>query len=188
MRSLVASTIVLGLTLASSTALSQPHHAPPPAATTLPTQSGQDAFAAISELVRILETDPTTDWSRVNLEAVRQHLIDMNQVVLRSVVSVTLVPGGATFAISAPAPASLAIARMVTMHAAELEKMPQWHALASTTAEGALLTVTARSSADSTTVARIRGLGFVGLLATGDHHREHHLALAKGQADHGMHH
>jgi hypothetical protein len=77
---------------------------------------------------------------------------------------------------------------MVIMHAAELEKMPQWHAVASATPDGALLTVTARAPNDSATVARIRGLGFIGLLATGDHHREHHLALARGETDPGMHH
>ena len=188
MRILAGSTIVLGLITSPSIAFSQQHHPPSSTATALPTQSGQDAFAAISELVRILEADSKTDWSRVNLEAVRQHLIDMNQVVLRSAVSVTPLAGGAAFTISAPAPASSAITRMVTMHALELEKMPQWHAVATATSDGAVLTVTARSTADSTTVAKIRGLGFIGLLATGDHHREHHLALAKGQTDHGMHH
>src|SRR5665213_2414926 len=49
-------------------------------ATTLPTQPGQSAFAAIQEIVAILEADPKTDWSRVNIEALRQHLIDMDNV------------------------------------------------------------------------------------------------------------
>src|SRR5690349_19552961 len=42
----------------------------------VPTQSGQAAFATISEIVRMLKADPKTDWSRVNIEALRQHLID----------------------------------------------------------------------------------------------------------------
>ena len=37
--------------------------------TTTPTMPGQDAFGAIQEIVRILEADPKTDWSKVNLEA-----------------------------------------------------------------------------------------------------------------------
>ena len=37
--------------------------------TTTPTMPGQDAFfGAIQEIVRILEADPKTDWSKVNLE------------------------------------------------------------------------------------------------------------------------
>ena len=39
----------------------------------LPTQGGQGAFTAISEIIRLLEADSTTDWSRVNLERLRLH-------------------------------------------------------------------------------------------------------------------
>lgn len=46
---------------------------------------GQDAFGAIAEVVRVLEADPKTDWSKVDLEALRQHLIDMNDVTLNAV-------------------------------------------------------------------------------------------------------
>ena len=38
-----------------------------------PTRSGQEAFATIGEIVRILEADPRTDWSKVNIEALRHH-------------------------------------------------------------------------------------------------------------------
>jgi hypothetical protein len=34
-----------------------------------PTMPGQEAFGAIQEIVRILDADPKTDWSRVDLEA-----------------------------------------------------------------------------------------------------------------------
>ena len=59
-----------------------------------PTMPGQDAFAAIAEIVGILEADPTTDWTKVDIERLRQHLIDMNEVMLRAAVSQTSVPGG----------------------------------------------------------------------------------------------
>ena len=45
---------------------------------------------AIGEIVRILEADPKTDWSKVNLEALRQHLIDMNEVALHADAAVEL--------------------------------------------------------------------------------------------------
>src|SRR5437016_4569299 len=49
-----------------------------------PTRPGQEAFGAILEVVQILEADPTTDWSRVNIAALREHLIDMSEVTLRA--------------------------------------------------------------------------------------------------------
>jgi hypothetical protein len=53
--------------------------------------------------------------------------------------------------------------------------------------DGVRLLVTAPDPADAAVVARIRGLGFIGLMATGDHHTAHHMALARGDAmtDHG---
>ena len=50
-----------------------------------PTMPGQEAFGTIQEVVQILEADPTTDWSKVNIPALREHLIDMNEVTLRAV-------------------------------------------------------------------------------------------------------
>ena len=47
---------------------------------------------------------------------------------------------------------------------------------------GVRLTVTAKTPQDPGAVARIRGLGFAGLLALGGHHGPHHLAMARGEA------
>jgi hypothetical protein len=44
------------------------------------------------------------------------------------------------------------------------------------------LTVVASNPVDIRTVARIRGLGLIGLLVQGAHHQPHHLAMAKGEA------
>ena len=117
----------------------------PAAPAVLPTQGGQGAFAAISEIIRLLEADSTTDWSRVNLERLRLHLIDMDLVTLRSTVTSTNVAGGAQF------------------------------------------TVTAPNASDTKAIAHIRALGFIGLMASGDHHPAHHIMLARGDAmaDHG---
>ena len=49
-----------------------------------PTHPGQEAFGTIQEIVRILEADPITDWSKVNIGALREHLIDMDEVTLRA--------------------------------------------------------------------------------------------------------
>ena len=46
----------------------------------VPTMPGQEAFGTIQEIVRMLEADPATDWSKVNIGALREHLIDMDEV------------------------------------------------------------------------------------------------------------
>ncbi len=146
-----------------------------------PTLPGQDAFGAIAEVVRLLEADPGTDWSRVDLERLRQHLIDMNEVVLRSDVKSSLIPGGLAMDIAGAARTERAIRAMVAPHAVELDRMPEWGARTQSIPGGLRLTVTARRAEDVKTVARIRGLGFVGLLVQGGHHGPHHLAMAKGE-------
>ena len=152
-----------------------------------PTMPGQDAFGAIQEVVRILEADPKTDWTKVNLERLRQHLIDMNEVTLQSEVKENVVPGGLTMDVTASGRTEQAIRRMVVPHTVELNSMSQWSARTEEILGGLRLTVVAKNPDDAKTVARIRGLGFIGLLVQGGHHQPHHLAMAKGEeiAGHG---
>jgi len=145
----------------------------------VPTLPGQDAFGAIQEVVQILEADPTTDWSKVNLERLRQHLIDMNDVTLRSEVKSAVMPGGLTMEVTGSGRTEQAIRRMVVPHTVELNKMPEWSAQTEQTPGGLRLTVVAKNPDDARTIARIRGLGFIGLLTEGFHHQPHHLAMAK---------
>jgi len=144
-------------------------------------QPGQDAFAAMAEVVRVLERDPGTDWSKVDLESLRQHLIDMNEVVLRATVAATAVPGGLTMDVTGSARTAQSIRAMVVPHAMELDRMPAWSAKTEPLGDGVRLIVVARDPSDSSTVAKIRGLGFAGLLVQGGHHGPHHLAMAKGE-------
>ena len=148
----------------------------------VPTLPGQDAFGAIQEIVRILEADPATDWSKVNLERLRQHLIDMNEVTLHSVVKAEPVPGGLQMDITGTGRVEQAIRDMVGPHTNELNQMTEWSAKTETIPGGLRLTVVAKNPTDAKTVARIRGLGFIGLLAQGGHHQPHHLAMARGEA------
>jgi hypothetical protein len=157
------------------------HHAATPAAAA-PTLPGQDAFGAIAEVVSLLDADPDTDWSRVDLERLRQHLIDMNEVVLRSAVKASPVPGGLAMEITGAPRTERAIRAMLVPHAVELDGMADWTARTERIPGGLRLTVTARAAGDARTVARIRGLGFAGLLVQGGHHGPHHLAIAKGEA------
>ena len=147
-----------------------------------PTLPGQDAFGALQEIVRILEADSATDWSKVNLERLRQHLIDMNDVTLRAAVKSEPVPAGARMDITGTGRTEEAIRRMVGPHAVELNGMPEWSATTEQIPGGLRLTVVAKNPADAKTVARIRGLGFIGLLVQGSHHQPHHLAMARGES------
>ena|SRR4029450_11259691 len=145
------------------------------------TQPGQDAFAAMAEVVRVLELDPATDWSKVDLERLRQHLIDMNEVVLRAAVVTTPVPGGLAMDVTGSGRTAPSIRAMVVPHAMELDRMPALSAKTEPLGDGVRLIVIARDPSDSATVAKIRGLGFAGLLVQGGHHGPHHLAMAKGE-------
>lgn len=151
----------------------------------MPTHSGQAAFAAISEIVKLLEADHTTDWSKVNLEALRRHLADMDLVTLHARVRPRPVAGGLTMDVTGNAEVAAAVNRMLVPHAAMLDGMPAWRATATPIAGGTRLTVTARTTGDADTIAKIRGLGFAGLLVQGDHHTAHHLLIAKGTGIHG---
>ena len=148
----------------------------------VPTSPGQAAFGAISEVVRMLEADPNTDWSKVNVEALRQHLIDMDHVTLRSEVAQRVVPGGIQMDVTGTGRTLLAIRRMAVSHSTMLEHDSPYHAIAKEIPGGARITVSAKDTSDAGLVARIRGLGFAGIMTEGDHHARHHLALARGDA------
>ncbi|PWC31471.1 hypothetical protein TSO352_30700 [Azospirillum sp. TSO35-2] len=160
------------------------HHggaATPATAGAVPTMPGQDAFGTIQEIVRILEADPATDWSKVDIEALRQHLIDMNEVTLNARAAATPVEGGARYEVSGAGRTGEAIRRMVPAHAHEIDGINGWSVRAEPSATGVTLTVTA---ADPAQTARIRGLGFIGIMAQGNHHPVHHLAMARGGFSH----
>jgi hypothetical protein len=148
-----------------------------------PTSPGQAAFGAISEVVRMLKADPTTDWSRVNVEALRQHLIDMDEVTMHAAIAQKNVPGGLEMEVTGAGRTADAIKRMVINHSRMVDQDGEYHATAVEIANGARITVTAIKPSDTRQVAQIRGLGFAGLMTEGDHHAAHHLALARGDAD-----
>ena len=141
------------------------------------TEGGQSAFAAIAQIVVVLSADPTTYWSKVNIEALRQHLIDMDNVTLHAVVAATPTQTGASFTVTSTDPAVQAsIRRMVTAHAATMNGANGW-TLAGTEAEGGAVLDVSGTEADA---AKINGRGFIGVLTLGMHHQAHHLMIAKG--------
>jgi hypothetical protein len=145
--------------------------------------AGQEAFGAIQEIVRILGADPKTDWSKVNLEALRQHLIDMSEVTLKADAVTKPIDGGIEVTVTGTGRTVEAIQRMVPAQAHQVNQthFNGWSAKTEPLPEGIVLTVT---SSDPQQVQHIRGLAFIGFMASGSHHQAHHLAMAKGEFVH----
>ena len=158
------------------------HHAVMSAhrAVAVPMQPGQGAFAAIQEIVGILEADPSTDWSKVNIEALRQHLIDMDNVTLRSEVKSEPIEGGMRFIVSGTGPVTGSIRRMIEAHAKTMSGVGGWTFAASEIDDGATLTVLAPAK----DLAELRELGFIGVMTRGMHHQAHHLMIVRGLDPH----
>jgi hypothetical protein len=145
------------------------------------TESGHAGFAAIQEAVAALSADPSTDWSRANIERLRQHLTDMDEVTLRAAIQSEDIPAGARFIVSGEGRTREAIRNMVVGHVRAVGEDEHWTLTVQETEHGAIVTARGRRPADT---ARIRGLGLIGVIASGAHHQPHHLMLARGGDPH----
>lgn len=150
------------------------------AAKSRPTEPGQSAFATIQEIVILLEADPATDWKKVDIEALRQHLIDMDNVTLHAVVKAEPFPGGRRFIVSGSAPVIASVQRMTRAYAMTMEGVGSWHIDVEQMEEDVAFTVTG-PAADA---PRIAALGFIGIMTRGSHHQDHHLMIARGEPMH----
>jgi len=155
--------------------------APSSADATMPTQPGQAAFAAIGEIVSILESDPATDWSRVDIGALRDHLVDMERLVTDTQVTQEPIEGGLEIVVGGPQGAVDAARRMVPAHAAMVAADRGWTVSVEDRGSDLLVRWT---TADPAEVPRVRALGFYGLMAEGNHHPHHHLMIARGMNPH----
>lgn len=154
---------------------------------------GQYAFATIGETVALLEADPETDWGSVDVEGLRQHLIDMHRVTLEALVESRHIDGGARFVVrGSDARTQASIRRMVSAHVQTMAGAGMegrragagsapWQYVSAPIDGGMTLTVTA---GDARGAERIRGLGFLGVMVLGNHHPTHHRMLATGQNPH----
>ncbi len=148
---------------------------------TQPTLPGQDAFGAIQEVVRLLEADPKTDWSKVDIAALREHLIDMNEVTLHAAADERRLDNGVEVSVTGEGRVLDAIRRMVPAHAREVNGMNGWSATTEDLPNGVRLAVT---TSDPQQVPKLQALGFMGLMVHGAHHQPHHLAIATGRFQH----
>ncbi len=142
-----------------------------------PTMPGQDAFGTIQEVVQILQADPATDWSKVNIAALRQHLIDMDEVTLHAAAAERMLDNGIEIAVTGEGRTLEAIKRMVPAHVSELREIG-WNAKTEDLSNGVKLTVMA---SEAQPLTKLKALGFMGIMVQGAHHQPHHLMMAKGE-------
>ena len=152
-------------------------HSQQSAAPGTPTLPGQDAFGAIQEIVQILQSDSKTDWSKVNIDALRQHLIDMNEVTLHAAAAPGTTDNGIEISVTGEGRTLEAIKRMVPAHVSELREIG-WNAKSDDLPNGVKLTVMA---SEAQPLTKLKALGFMGIMVQGGHHQSHHLMMAMGQ-------
>ena len=144
-----------------------------------PIEPGQGAFAALAEIALILRSDPQTDWSKANLSRLRDHLSDMNDLVFKTTFTTHVLDNGIRITVDLAAEGNAAAGRMVPAHAPVLGGETGWSSVFETNGTRMSWEVT-----DDHDGNQIKALGFFGLMATGDHHRAHHLAIARGEMAH----
>jgi len=145
------------------------------------TEPGQGAFAAIQEIVAMLYSDPETDWSKVDIDSLRRHLVDMSNVTLYAEVTSIPIENGVRYAVTGTGPVDGSIRRMVKAHAHTMSGVNGMTIVAEDHPEGAVMTVAVADPAD---LPKLNGLGFIGIMTLGMHHQGHHLAIAAGSAPH----
>ena len=146
-----------------------------------PSETGQAQFAAIAEIVSLLRDDPNTDWEQVNIKALRDHLVDMDNVTTRASVERMVDGMSVMFMVTGDQVVAASIKRMVQAHSPMLQGSSGWTVLGEELEGGAKMVVRANSEDE---MGQVLGLGFFGLMTIGAHHQQHHLMIAAGQSPH----
>jgi hypothetical protein len=139
--------------------------------------SGQATFAALAEVVAVLEADPTTDWTKVDLTRLREHLVDMDDVLVRAAARMEETKDAVLLRYRGTGRTLEAIRRMIPAHARMMNGHRGWQSTIEIDQDGVTWTLSTESDRER---ARIRALGPFGLLTLGSHHGPHHLAMARG--------
>lgn len=141
---------------------------------------GNDIFGTIQEVVQKLEANPNTDWTKVDLEALRQHLLDMKAFTEEvAVIEQKPITNGTEIQVRPETErAGKALKRLFSMHPAMIKKEKGWEMDAKRDQNKWTITCTTENNSE---VEKIRALGYIGLLAEGAHHQLHHWMIANGQ-------
>ena len=145
--------------------------------------AGNYAFWTIQEAIEKLDADPNTDWTKVNMEALREHLVDMQNFTINvDVLSQKPVKKGMEAVVRPTTKSSEeSLERVFAAHPMQLKKEIGWDMKVEKKGDLFTVKVTTDKPAE---VAKIRGLGYIGAMAMGAHHQLHHWSMVKGENPH----
>ena len=143
-------------------------------------EPGQSAFAAIAEIVAKLESNPNTNWNVIDIKGLREHLRDMNKVIIDAVTVAKEIDGGMQFTVTGGVDVKSSIRRMTLAHATFMNNVNGWEYKAKKIDGGAVVTVLVPPQDQ----AKIKALGFFGMIASSSHHQLHHWMMASGKNAH----
>lgn len=146
----------------------------------IPKEVGQSAFAALAEIVDKLRSDENTDWSQVDIDALRSHLVDMNNVTALSNAITRAFDNKVVFEVTGEGSVIASIQRMVKAHAPMLANETGWSVTVENVANGAEMTIIPESNE----LSLVNALGFYGVMTIGAHHQMHHMMIASGRDPH----
>ena len=146
-------------------------------------EAGNALFGTIQEAIKALDANPNTDWTKVDLEGLRQHLIDMENFSSHvDVLSSKNIEKGAVIVIKASTEAAQAsLTRALAAHPGMLKQESGWDMSVKADGDKYILTIETDKPEE---VARLRALGYIGVMALGDHHQVHHWGMASGNNPH----
>jgi len=149
------------------------------------TEAGTDPFAVIQEAIALLEVNPDTDWSVVNIEALRSHLVEMQDMTLNVTVEQQPINLGFMAVITPTTDRALeSMIQVLSAHPSQMKIETGWDMTVTNNNGAFTISVTTDQLLD---VDKIRGLGYIGIMAYGNHHQPHHWAMASGENPHSEH-
>ena len=150
--------------------------------TAILSEAGTDPFAVIQEVIALLEANPDTDWSAVNIEALRLHLVEMQDMTLNVTVEQEPIKLGFKAVITPTTKRALqSMSRIFSAHPSIIKEETGWDMFV--TDNNGIFTIEVTSD-QLQEVDKIRGLGYIGIMAYGNHHQPHHWAMASGDNPH----
>jgi len=143
-------------------------------------EGGQSTLAALIEVINVFEADDQTDWHAVDIDGLRSHLLDMNDLVINTnavteiaddnKIRFNVVANGGNDSLGA-------IHRMVQAHSRFIEQSRGWKITPTVNDNGATVTIVINNDAD---LIRLKALGFYGFMSLDSHHQAHHYQIAMG--------
>ena len=153
--------------------------------TAILSEAGTDPFALIQEVIALLEANPDTDWSVINIEALRSHLVEMQDMTLNVNVEQQPINLGFMAVITPTTDRALeSMIQVLSAHPSQMKVETGWDMTVTNNNGAFTISVTTDQLLD---VDKIRGLGYIGIMAYGNHHQPHHWAMASGENPHSEH-